>query len=287
MKAVAVSALGMMVDAGADAQRLIEGTVALLHDGGRVAVQVEGGPAVVAQVTGAAQGLSVGDVVLVAVAGAQAYVLATLSNKAGVVVRLADGTRAERSIVDGEEKLRVTDAKGRCVFEYDATSRKSTVTVAEGDLALRAEQGAVSVYGARGVRIESPDEVSLESRHAVSIRHDEGSVRVDRRGVVVEGAALTVFAKRAEAVLDEVRSTVKHVDTTIEKLRQQVGVLETNAGRIVERARSTFREVEGVAQTRVGRLRVMAREAMHFSGKRASIVVEEDVKLDGKKILLG
>lgn len=289
MKATAVLESLAGASAGG-AVRMLDGVVTLVEEGGKVAVQC-GSSACVAQRTAAVPRVAVGERVVVLTAGPNAFLIASLETHDGrEEVRLGDGTSARREVIDGAEKLKIINPAGQCLFEYDSDSRRATLSVAQGDLALRAERGAVSLFGSHGVRIESDAEVSLRSRHVVSVTHsadDAASVRVDGRGVTVEGPTVRVLTKRAEAVLDEVKSTVRAVDTKVERMRQQVGVLETSAGRIVERAKSVFRDVEGLAQSRVGRLRVLARDAIQFSGRRTTVVAQEEVKLDGKKILLG
>ncbi len=60
--------------------------------------------------------------------------------------------------------------------------------------------------------------------------------------------------------------------------------MELRAGRVVERVRDSFREVEGVAQTRAGRLRMVAKDAFHLLSHRATIKAEDDLALMGEEI---
>jgi hypothetical protein len=56
---------------------------------------------------------------------------------------------------------------------------------------------------------------------------------------------------------------------------------------VVERVKNAYREVEELAQTRAGRVRVVARAAMHLISGRTVIKAEQDVKVKGEKIHLG
>jgi hypothetical protein len=47
-----------------------------------------------------------------------------------------------------------------------------------------------------------------------------------------------------------------------------------------------YRDVEGLSQTRAGRLRLVAEEALHLMGRRALVKAREDVKVKGEKIYL-
>jgi hypothetical protein len=67
----------------------------------------------------------------------------------------------------------------------------------------------------------------------------------------------------------------------------EAGRIELRADRIFERARDVYREVEGLLQTRVERVRTVARGAYHLFAKRVNVAAEEDAAVDGKRVLLG
>lgn len=75
--------------------------------------------------------------------------------------------------------------------------------------------------------------------------------------------------------------------TTEGAVRFVAGVLETRAGRILESARNVYREVEELAQSRAGRMRLIAKETFHLLGRTTLLKAEEDVKVKGNKIHLG
>ncbi len=68
---------------------------------------------------------------------------------------------------------------------------------------------------------------------------------------------------------------------------QTVDVLETRATRVVTRAKNLYQQVEELAQTQAGRLRLVADGAFHLHARRALVKADEDVKLRGEKIHLG
>ena len=59
------------------------------------------------------------------------------------------------------------------------------------------------------------------------------------------------------------------------------------AERILERANNVFRTVEGVIDTRAGRLRSLARETTQVRSGATSITSKEDTFIDGRRVLLG
>lgn len=151
-----------------------------------------------------------------------------------------------RGAVDAEI-LRVVDADGRLLFEHNTGTRVTVIVAPEGDLELRAPRGRVKIVAAQGFELETP-----------SVHARVGEARV-------EGRTLS---------------------TTFDRMKTLVGVLETRAGRILERAKNTYREVEELSQTRAGRLRLVADKTASMLGQRAVIKAREDVKIKGDKVYL-
>jgi len=143
------------------------------------------------------------------------------------------GVEAALTREGGSDVLSVHDARGKLLFEWREESRTTVISVPEGDLELRAEQGRVKLMGAEGVEVSGP--------------------------------------------LFEIRT---------ERLRQIVKRLETKADRIVERARRSYREVEELAQTRAGSLRLVAEDTARLLGKRLRFKAREDAKVKAEKIYL-
>ena len=77
------------------------------------------------------------------------------------------------------------------------------------------------------------------------------------------------------------------LEGTFHRVFQKVDVLETAAGRVVERARETYREVEELAQLRAGRVRQVAEKTYHVMGARTLFKARRDVKIKGDTIHLG
>lgn len=193
----------------------------------------------------------VGDLVLVAEAdGGALYVI-------GVI-------RALRAVVDAptDGLVAVRDRAGRLLFEHDHESGKSVVHAPAGDLELRADHGSVSVV----------------ARDAVAVRGD--------RSIDLATPALTATAARAEGFFGDVRLVARSLRSAVEVVRHTAGVLEVEAQRIVERAKSTYRDVEDLAQTRAGRMRSVVATSFHVLSKKTIIKADEDLKLKGNKIHL-
>lgn len=221
-----------------------------------------------------------GDTVLIATADGACFVVGALGalREASTSVEAADGARA--TVEDGA--LRVYDPSGELVLEHadgKTIVRSKAVEVrsegdldfaAAGDLRLRAE-GEVAIDGATGTRLASGD------TH-LRLRPHRAEVRAPRLGV---------DAARADVKIEEANVVTRTLRTVAERVHRKVGVLETRAQRLVERSRESWREVEGLSQTRAGRLRLVAQETLSALAQHTLLQARDDVKVKGEKIHLG
>jgi hypothetical protein len=70
-------------------------------------------------------------------------------------------------------------------------------------------------------------------------------------------------------------------------LRQVVGVLETHAKRLVEKAGDAYRDVEGMSQLRAGQVRMVAEKTFRTIAERIRSRATKDAKILADKIYLG
>lgn len=205
-------------------------------------------------------------------------------------VRAEGGARAsvER---DGEaEVLRVHDTEGRLLFEHRPAEGRSVLSAPAGTLELRADAGDLELAASGAVRVRSGEMVELEGR-AVRLRAADGSssselrMRAERTELETErfGAAI----ERADVRVAEANLVARTLRTVAGRVKHKAEVLETQAERIVERAKEAWRETEGLSQTRAGRVRMVAEQTLHLLAERTTLKAREDVKVKGEKIYLG
>jgi len=163
-----------------------------------------------------------------------------------LVTRTGVSASLTRNAVDAEI-LRVVDADGRLLFEHNTGTRVTVIVAPDGDLELRAPRGKVKIVAGEGFVLETP-----------SVQAAVGDARIEGRTL----------------------------QSTFERVKTAAGVMETTAGRILERAKNVYREVEELSQTRAGRLRLVAEKTVSLLGQRAVVKAKEDVKIKGDKVYL-
>jgi len=176
----------------------------------------------------------------------------------------SDGAAAALVIdPEGEERLVVRDGRGTLLFEYVPGASRCVVHSPTDDLVLRAARGSIELDAAEGLRLRGGSSLEVET--------DE----------------LRTKARSAEVDLQDAKVSADVLTGTFRRVRHTVDILETSAGRIVERAKETYREVEGLAQTRAERIRHVAEKTFHVLGTHTLFKARQDLKLKGEKIHLG
>jgi len=101
----------------------------------------------------------------------------------------------------------------------------------------------------------------------LELRAERGRVRIHgSEGIDLDGPIIVIRAPR---------------------LRQVVGVLETRATRVVEKAQEVYRDAEGLYQVRARDVRQVAKRTFRALGERLRLKAKKDAKLKGDKIYLG
>jgi len=70
-------------------------------------------------------------------------------------------------------------------------------------------------------------------------------------------------------------------------LRQIIGVLETHARRIVEKAKDSYRDVEGVSHLSAKQVQIKAKKTFRAIAERLRMRAKKEAKIQAEKIYLG
>lgn len=237
-----------------DMTRMKRGTI-LAIVGGSGDVELSDGTVV--SCTLATRDAAVGDTAIVAAVEDALYVLGAATAQA----REATALRCERDPASGRQVVRLPEGP----VEIRTTGDLTWVT-----------DGAVRVEAAEQVTLCAGPEAATGA--AVTVGADR--VRLRAPAVDVDAGALEVAARRASIAAEA-------LTVTVELLRRTLGTLETDVGRIIERAESSVRETKDLALTRAGRLRMVVERTASLLSERFVVKTEEDVKIDGSKIHLG
>jgi hypothetical protein len=149
---------------------------------------------------------------------------------------------------------------------------------------VRTKEGARAVAEGSELRIEAAD-------GSLVARYDAASgalVLASTSSVRVHAAKLELSASEVLSLeAPRIESRADRAEMSLGEVAWAVGRWDLRAVRIREHARDVFREVRGLAQTRAERVRTVASKTLQLLGARASMKAQEDVVVDGKRVLLG
>ncbi|MFT6898021.1 MAG: hypothetical protein ACJA13_002437 [Paraglaciecola sp.] len=143
----------------------------------------------------------------------------------------------------------------RFSVEQDEASGKTILSVPEGDLDLRSEKGSIRLQAAKDIELNSP-QFSLETA--------KGTFNI------------------ADASYQGLR-----LGASIAQTKLFLGKLNTTVGRLIEKAKNVYRQVDNLNQLKAGRMRTLIKGSYHLKGESINQKADKDVRIDGDKINLG
>src|SRR5689334_12385459 len=144
---------------------------------------------------------------------------------------LRDGAVAE--VRDGALELR--NAEGRLLIRY--LDGNAEISAPDGDLRLAAPHGRVVVASGSDVCIEAERDITHRA-----------------------GRNLELRSRTVIALMDQVEVAARSVTTTAERVVTEARQWELVAERVVQKSRESVREVAGLAEERLGRLRTLVQQ---------------------------
>jgi hypothetical protein len=181
-------------------------------------------------------------------------------------VEIERAQRASSCLIEpklGDRVLVVTHADGAHVLAVlSAAEPDATRLAVSGDLELAAS-GRVTVEGAEGVRVVTPEELEVAADRA-------------RFSTVV-----------ATVVVDRLAVLGKEMSTRWSKVRSVVDTIETVSQRLVQRSGRVYRFIQESEQVRARYLEWAAEVAVNIKSRNTIMRSSELTKIDGQQIHLG
>lgn len=172
-------------------------------------------------------------------------------------------TRSGASAAVDRDTIVVRDPSGEIVVTYDAATGSATIVAPRGDLNLQSRKGSVRIAAAKELELTSGTRTFVQSE-------------------LLELAAATSRLKTGFADL-----AAEAVRVASPGIVVGVGRLQLDAQRVMQRAIEVYQQVEGVIETRAGRVRTLVKGATQVFSKSTSVVSEQDTFVDGRRVLLG
>ncbi|WP_321800917.1 DUF3540 domain-containing protein [Caballeronia sp. J97] len=203
---------------------------------------------------------------------------ATVTGRAGkwFFVSAADASadralRAESCLIEPDCGDTVLVCRGGAIGANAAAYIVAVLARAAADSARLLLPGDVALHAAEGALQVEAERIELKAARVVSL---EAPV------VAMEGVRGELNFHRVDASVSEAHARFGVVSAMAQQMTSTVG-------RLVQKARDSFRWIEKVDETRAGRVRMKVDERLHVTAQHASVLAEGHVKIDGEKIDLG
>lgn len=195
------------------------------------------------------------------------------SSGSAFVVRSGEGDiHAKRALsclvepLEGDFVLIAGEPRGGAyilsVLERDA-EHGATAILCEGDLEIKVPNGRLRVASQEGIELLSPKDVNIAA------------------------AEVSVHARTASFVLEQLSYLGSLVAGELGKLKLKSGIIETVAERVSSRVKRSFRSVEEVDQLKAECIDYAANQTMTLRAENTIVTAKELVKMDGEQIHMG
>jgi len=133
----------------------------------------------------------------------------------------------------------------------------------EGDADLRVKQGRLRVAAQEGIDLVTAKDTSMVS------------------------AELSVNSMQAEVSIQHLSFFGTFLQGQIERIKLIGQACDSIFDRVSQRVKRSYRWIEELDQLRAGQLNYLVKKLMSLRGKYSVLTAEEDVRIDGDKILMG
>jgi hypothetical protein len=165
-----------------------------------------------------------------------------------------------------------------------------------GDTVLVCNGGATAVSYILAVLVcAERDRSRLVLPGGVELHADHGKLQVDAQQIDLaahQGVSLQAPKIDMTAIAGDLK--FHRLEASAQEFQARLGVVTTIAqsvnstvGRLIQKAKNSFRWIENLDETRAGRVRMKVDERFHLHAKHATMLADGQVKIDGEKIDLG
>jgi len=164
-----------------------------------------------------------------------------------------------------------------------------------GDTVLVCKGGNQTSYVLAVLARATPTQATLKLPGEIALHTSQGQLQVQaeqleltaRQRVAVVGAQVEVVGVQGDVRFQQMNTSAQQVNARFGTVSSVAHSITTTVGRLVQKARDSFRWTENLEETRAGRVRMQVKDRFHLKSKHSTMLAEGQVKIDGEKIDLG
>lgn len=164
-----------------------------------------------------------------------------------------------------------------------------------GDSVLVCNPGSQNAYVLAVLARARPQEACLQLPGGVALQTTQGQLlvqacRIDLQAsqcVALEAPQVCLSGIAGELRFQQLSASAQDVWARFGAVSSVAQSITSSVGRLVQKARDSFRWIENLDETRAGRVRMQVRERFDLKARHTTLLADRQVKIDGQKIDLG
>jgi hypothetical protein len=138
-----------------------------------------------------------------------------------------------------------------------------------------------------GAQLVLPGGVAIGAEHGKLTLSAEQVELNGRDSVSLQAPKVAVAAVAGEMRFHTLSTSAKQVESHFGAVTMLAQSINSSVGRLVQKAKNSFRWTENLDETRAGRVSLQVEDRYSLKAKHASVIADGQVKIDGEKIDLG
>ncbi len=192
-----------------------------------------------------------------------------------------------------DQTFQLMSNSGKLIFAYDSKTQKSTINIHSGDLDFVTPQGEINFKSAEDINFTSEQSVNMKSGSGINLSTDNSSgtmvsnIKINQRGMKFTTPDLSVLTRKGNLIIQDLKYRGKKISTTVDSVLLIAKRTETIAKQIIEKAKTVYKQIEGLRDIKAGRLKTLVKTTLHVKSQKAYHRAEKSYKINADKIDLG
>ncbi len=192
-----------------------------------------------------------------------------------------------------DQTFKLMSDSGRLIFSYDSKTRKSTINIHSGDLDFVTHQGKINFKSVEDINFTSEQSVNIKGGSGINLGTADSSgamvsnIQMNQRGLKFIASNLGVITRKASLIVQDLKYRGKKISTTVDSILLIAKRTETIAKQIFEKAKTVYKQIEGLRDIKAGRLKTLVKTTLHVKSQKAYHKAEKSYKINADKIDLG
>jgi len=194
---------------------------------------------------------------------------------------------------DKDHTFKLMSNSGELMFAYDSKTKKSIVNIHSGDLDFVTHQGKINFKSAEDINFTSEQSVNIKSLFGINLGITDNSgntvstIKMNIGKMKFTTPDFSLITRKGNLIIRDLKYKGKKISTTVDSVLLIAKRTETIAKQVFEKAKTVYKQIEGLRDIKAGRLKTLVKTTLHVKSKKAYHKAEKVYKINADKINLG